>query len=35
MTDQQLLISKIRDAGRIIAEHLEPTDTMPQKRFPG
>jgi hypothetical protein len=24
MTDQQLLISTIRDAGRIIAQHLEP-----------
>jgi hypothetical protein len=24
MTDQQLLISTIREAGRIIAEHLEP-----------
>jgi hypothetical protein len=26
MTDQQLLISTVREAGRIIAEHLEPRE---------
>jgi hypothetical protein len=35
MTDQQLLIAAVREAGRIIAEHLKPGARDAEQTSPG
>jgi hypothetical protein len=33
MTDQQLLLTALQDAGRVVAEYLEPDHAMPTRQF--